>query len=87
MPIIVVRNKHSTEIDVFVSNYTTSKGNEDWFTLQPEGEDSWQRDEGWELVAFRVNGNGIHAPRKGEYIQVNQGRILIFHSMENIQII
>ena len=53
MGCIIVYNSSCKPICVFVSTYTRSGGDESWFTLAPGARESWRRNKGWELVAFK----------------------------------
>jgi hypothetical protein len=80
MTAIIVENKSSAPIQVFVSKYSNSDGNDKWFELQPGAKDSWNRSN-WELVAFKIGSSG---PRAGVY--VDDGAIVSFHDLRNISV-
>ncbi len=67
MGAIIVVNNSSSPIQVFVSKYSNSNGNDDWFTIAAGKRDSWSRN-GWELVAFK---NGNDTNRAGKYVPVD----------------
>ncbi|KAI0666556.1 hypothetical protein C8Q78DRAFT_984005 [Trametes maxima] len=77
---IIVANKSSVPIRVFVSKYTNSKGHDDWYTLAPGTSDSWERS-GWELVAFK---NDDDSDRSGVYVHANHS--VTYHSLHNLTI-
>ncbi|KAI0674547.1 hypothetical protein C8Q78DRAFT_1015462 [Trametes maxima] len=81
MPSIIVSNKSSSPITVFVSKYTNPRGSDRWYTLAAGAHDSWERN-GWELVAFK-NSNDSH--RTGVYVYTNQA--VIFHSMHHVEVV
>lgn len=80
MPRIYIQNKSSRSFEVFVSKYNGG-GSDDWFTLNPEQGDGWNRDSnGWELVAFKIGGS-----RAGVYVPL--GSTVQFYDLTNIQVI
>jgi hypothetical protein len=79
MPGIFVKNDTSSAIDCFVSKYTNKNGSDDWFTLQPGAGDTWQRNDGWELVAFRHG-----TDRSGVYVKT--GASIVFGGLGHIAV-
>ncbi|KAK6517459.1 hypothetical protein TWF281_004115 [Arthrobotrys megalospora] len=81
MGIIRVINESSTPVELFVSKY--NGGDDNWFTLQPGGGDTWTRKEGtgggWEVVAFR---DGFDTTRTGRYVKVNSS--VIFRGFDEV---
>ncbi|KAI0666530.1 hypothetical protein C8Q78DRAFT_983646 [Trametes maxima] len=77
---IIVVNKSSAPISVFVSKYSNSKGDDAWFTLGPGASDTWGRS-GWELVAFK---NHDDSDRAGVYVHANHA--VTFNSLHSITI-
>jgi hypothetical protein len=78
MPAIFVRNKSSEEVECFITNFTNSKGDDNWCKLGAGKGDAWVRGEpGWELVAFRVKND-----RAGVYVKV--GTVVNFHNLKKI---
>ncbi|KAI0644561.1 hypothetical protein C8Q79DRAFT_780337 [Trametes meyenii] len=77
---IIVVNKSSAPISVFVSKYSNSKGDDSWFTLGPGASDTWGRS-GWELVAFK---NHDDSDRAGVYVHANHA--VTFNSLHSITI-
>ncbi|KAI0670321.1 hypothetical protein C8Q78DRAFT_1079298 [Trametes maxima] len=75
---IIVSNKSSSSITLFVSKFSNPTGSDRWYTLAPGRSDSWDRS-GWELVAFK-NSNDTH--RAGVYIHTNQE--VAFFNMDHI---
>ncbi|KAI0763091.1 hypothetical protein BD413DRAFT_215211 [Trametes elegans] len=78
---IIVINKHSEPIQVFVSKYSDENGSDAWCTLAPLQRDVWNRS-GWELVAFKVNDDN---QRAGIYVQTNTA--IIFHNLHTISVV
>ena len=75
---IIVVNASSQTISCFVSKYSNSGADDNWFTLSPGQRDSWGRN-GWELVAFK---NANDSKRAGVYVRANS--TVTFHSFDNI---
>jgi hypothetical protein len=82
---IRIVNISGSPIDVFVSKY--NGGNDDWFTLAPGDNDTWNRNRGWELVAFRQPGTDSNSVRAGIYVNVKKTPLIEFHSFEDIQLV
>ncbi|KAI0770934.1 hypothetical protein BD413DRAFT_613466 [Trametes elegans] len=75
---IIVHNASSGAIHAFVSKYTNDKGSDDWFTIGAGQRESWGRNQGWELVAFKNEGD---TERAGVYVSVDS--IVTYHSLSN----
>lgn len=78
---IIVINASGEDISSFVSKYTYSDGDDNWFKVTAASRDSWSR-KGWELVAFK---NGNDTKRAGVYVPVNS--VVTFHSFTNITVV
>ena len=61
---INIRNVSSGNCHVFVSKYSNAQGSDDWYQLGPGQSDTWSRS-GWELVAFKNDGD---TNRAGRYV-------------------
>ncbi|KAI0807573.1 hypothetical protein C8Q74DRAFT_1228096 [Fomes fomentarius] len=77
---IIVINASNEEISSFISKYSNSNGDDNWFKVAAGGRDSWGRGS-WELVAFK-NANNTY--RAGVYVPVNS--TVTFHSFTNIAV-
>jgi hypothetical protein len=78
-PTVFVKNDSGSDVSVFVSKYNGG-GSDDWYTLKPNGQDSWTRDSvGWELVAFSTPDN---SRRAGVYVKIPA--TVVFKSFDNI---
>jgi hypothetical protein len=82
---IRIVNKSATPIDAFVSKY--NGGNDDWFPIGSDDSDTWTRDGGWELVAFRKPGTDSSAQRAGKYINIKRTPVVEFYSFSDIRLI
>jgi hypothetical protein len=81
---IRVANKSGSPIDIFVSKY--NGGNDDWFQIANGDSDTWTRDGGWELVAFRKPGTDSSAQRAGKYINIKRTPLIEFYSFGDIRL-
>ena len=79
---IIIINNSSSTCHVFVSKYTQSDGSDDWYTVGPGQRDSWTRNAGWELVAFRSEDN---SDRSGVYVRVNS--TVQFNGLHNLVVV
>lgn len=81
MPAIIVENRSSGTIYTFVSKYTDSKGDDSWFKLTSGASDSWARNKGWELVAFKDEHD---TRREGVYVPVDKK--VTFYNLDDIRV-
>ncbi|KAI0642683.1 hypothetical protein C8Q79DRAFT_1013353 [Trametes meyenii] len=81
MSSIIVINKSSSAVSVFVSKYSNSSGDDSWFTVAAGGRDSWGR-KGWELVAFK---NASDTDRAGVYVPANS--VVTFNDLAHISVL
>lgn len=75
MPVIIVHNNSSCEVELFVSKY--NGGSDEWYTVKSGARDEWKRNTGWELVAFRIGNR-----RAGVYVAMDS--LVTFNSLNNI---
>ena len=75
---IIVVNASKQDVSAFVSKYSRSSADDNWFKVTAGTRDSWARD-GWELVAFK---NSNDTQRAGVYVPVNS--TVTFHDFGNI---
>lgn len=62
----IVVNNYNGKIKVFISNYNTSEGSDNWYELDYNGMEYWGREKyTWEMIGFESNGK-----RSGIYIKI-----------------
>ena len=77
---IIVINNSTEACHVFVSKYSNKSASDDWFQVPPGQRESWQRN-GWELVAFKNDGD---TNRAGRYVRADT--TVTFDGLGNITV-
>ena len=77
---IIVINNGTEACHVFVSKYSNAQGSDDWYQLGPGQSDTWSRS-GWELVAFKNDGD---TNRAGRYVRADT--TVTFDGLGNITV-
>lgn len=78
---ITVCNNTDERVECFISNFATKNGSDDWYPIEAEERDSWNRSHGgWEVVGFR---NADDSVRAAKYLDVRKAVVVNFNGFED----